>query len=175
MNDAGIALYRLLPNGECWPDENEDTNLRRFMYGVSRTVEDFLNTLQTTMSEYYPGQPGMFVGDWEDQLGLPKCGQTEQPLQVRLAQILAMFRISPYSNAEFFENIADVFGFTITVMPPTTDLFEITIRVDTIEEIEFRAGWSSVDDPLYDTQTNVVLMCILNFFKHSHTHLTFTT
>jgi len=263
MNNAGIALYRLLPTGEAWPDENEDTNLRKFMFGISHTVDDLLSTLQEVMAQYYPGQPGIFLADWEEVLQLPKCGQTEQSLQERLAQVLAMFRISEYSNAEFFESIAAVFGFTISVspawpaevsitadsipasppltyyeivddrpayrvagsypylasgasgtvwvigrsdgetwtkadsslIPPTdwtgvtsspsgfpapivvpagvADPFRITIHVDDVDDIDARAGWSSVGDPLFGTQTSAILECVLNFFKLAHTHMVF--
>ena len=130
--------------------------------------------MKDTIAQYHPGQAGIFIGDWEAQLGLPKCGQTEQDTQTRLAQILAMFRISPYSNAEFFVDIAAVFGYDITVVLDGLDPFKIEIQVDGVEDIFFRVGVSSVGEKLEDTQAQAVLECILNFFKHSHTHLVFT-
>ena len=33
-NEIGMALYRLLPTGEAWPDENEDTNLLFNISGI---------------------------------------------------------------------------------------------------------------------------------------------
>jgi uncharacterized protein YmfQ (DUF2313 family) len=259
--DTALAMYRMLPTGDAWPDYQEDTEIKNLITGLSKSVDDYITTVKNTMAQYYPGQPEIFMTDWEEVLALPKCGQVGQSIQTRLSQILAMFRISPYSNAQFFIDIAEVFGYDIDVLkyhpatievsgaddagtngtytydsifntrpkyikPPydlewdgnwvinntganfylwnpgfisynylpnkdewgnnpfNADLpaptlaydnnqFEIIIEVQSIESILFRAGVSSVGDPLEEIQAGT-LECILNFFKQSHTNLVFT-
>ena len=124
--DTALAMYRLLPTGDAWPDYQEDTEIKNLITGIAQGVNDYVDTVKDTMAQYYPGQPGIFVTDWEQVLGLPKCGQTGQTLQTRLAQILAMFRISPYSNAQFFIDIAEVFGYTITIVDNIPDTVIVT-------------------------------------------------
>lgn len=279
--NSGIALYRMLPTGQAWPKENEDSNLRSLVHGLAYSIDEYINTLKTVViDQFYPGQAGIFMEDWEDLLGLPKCGQTGQSIQDRLAQIIAMFRISPYSNAQFFIDIAEVFGFTVSVIPDgpdsitlsgttifggyyngvytkygiknnrlwyryldvdiyfrlgsevssypgwglvhvggpglpyynsytsnivpigdgnpvadnvwqstdpaadpvptitldpafTPDPFKITLQVDSVETVYFRAGRSSAGEPLQTTRANAILECILNFFKPAHSYLSF--
>jgi uncharacterized protein YmfQ (DUF2313 family) len=262
--DTALAMYRLLPTGDAWPDYQEDTEIKKLITGMSKSMDDFVVTVKDTMSQYYPGQPEIFMTDWEEVLALPKCGQVGQSIQTRLSQILAMFRISPYSNAQFFTDIAEVFGYTVIVgyqpatitisgasgapgwngvyvpagivggrlqfsedgttsavkvvlwsgthwwmlnefgdtdfiapdntlitpsltnwspleaagpapslsFPVNPDPFKITVQVESVESILFRAGLSSVGDPLEEIQVGI-LECILNFFKQSHTYLEF--
>ncbi len=170
----GTALYSLLPTGDAWPLEIEDTNIKNLIYGLAKSLEEFHNTVDETVQAIYPGQDGIFLEDWEDTLDLPKCGQTDQDTATRLAQVLAMFRVSPYSNADFFISISAVFGYTIKVGPSPDSVFGIIVGVEDAVPVYFRAGVSSVGTPIIYYQAPGVLGCILNFFKHSHTYITFT-
>jgi uncharacterized protein YmfQ (DUF2313 family) len=126
MKNIKSALYRLLPTGRCWAPEKEDTNLRRFIYGIAESVIDLQIELQGAMDDYYPGQAGIFLEDWEALLKLPKCGQAQEDLQSRINTILAMLRMSPYSNEEFFVGIASTFGYDIDIVPDGPDYITVS-------------------------------------------------
>jgi len=174
IDNIRSAVYKLLPTGTCWPQETEDTSLKKLVYGIADAFNDVMVTIDEVMSSLYPGQSGIFLQDWETLLNLPKCGQTEQELQDRINQVLAMFRLSPYSNAEFFEAIADVFGYTIVILAPTVgEPFRINIEVPGTVTY-FKADESVAGDPLVVDTVDTSLKCLLDFFKLAHTHIVYT-
>ena len=171
------ALYKLLPTGDGWAGYREDTDLKKLIQGIALQIDELTTDTEIMVAEYYPDQIGNFLSDWIEILQLPKCGQLPDTLQQRLQQVIAMFRISPYSNAQFFMDIADVFGYTITIAPhDPLDPFKIAIVVDTVEEIYFTCGGSSAGDALVDTVSSgdQELLCILSFYKPAHTYIDYT-
>lgn len=175
------AIYRLLPTGKAFPPENIDSNIRNLMYAVGDTIEALYSEIYHVVNLYYPINcitEGMFVKEWEEVLGLPKCGDAPVSNADRLARILVMFNFSEYSNAEFFESIAAVFGYDITVSE-SSNPFEIVINIPTnpVEPEYFRTNLSGAGDKLADTGGNVEdsLKCILEFFKPAHAYITYST
>lgn len=181
-SDYGDAMYRLLPTGEAWPPINEDSVLKRFLYGLGLSLDIFQSEAEEVLQRIFPGDTGIFLEDWETLCGLPKCPEIELTLQQRANAVLAMIGISPYSNAEFFEGIASVFGYEITVRSGNRnefgngdrDVFNLVITVVGEEPVYFRAGQSSAGDPLLVLDSDGI-QCLLNFFKPAHIYLRFIT
>lgn len=173
------AVYNLLPRGKAFPPENIDSNIRNLMYAVGDTIEQLHGTIYHVVDLYYPVNcinEGMFVEEWEHILGLPKCGEEPTSNDDRLARILAMFNLSPYSNAQFFEDIAALFGYDITVTSDT-DPFKIIVQLpDDVPPAYFRTNKQGAGDPLKDSSANVEksLKCILDFFKPAHAYIEYT-
>ena len=173
MGNYKSAMYSLLPTGEAWANEREDTVLKKLIYGLASSLEDIEATTKKVVADYFPKTINTFTSDWEAILELPKCNNLTQDSVIRLSQISTMFNISPYSNKEFFENIANIFGYNITVLPrDPTDPFKIEIDIPE-DFIYFKAGVSKAGDPLMIGKVKSELKCILEFFKQAHTYIVF--
>jgi uncharacterized protein YmfQ (DUF2313 family) len=112
---TGTGMYKLLPPGTAWPPEYEPSLLKDFIYGLSISVDRMNKAGKENLDLILPGDTGKYLQDWERFLGLPKCPDISQNLQQRASSVLAMWNISPYSNADFFVELGNTFGYTITV------------------------------------------------------------
>jgi uncharacterized protein YmfQ (DUF2313 family) len=175
---SGSGMYKLLPTGEAWPLEQESSVLKDFIYGLGLSLDRMNIAAKSNLDIIIPGDTGIFLQDWERILGLPKCPDIEMTLQQRADSVLAMWNITPYSNAEFFVKLADVFGYEITATNGTRgavrDVFKITIGVPALSSapIYFKAGASSAGDRLIEYDFGPV-ECLIRFFKPAHTYIIF--
>lgn len=175
----GSMLFNLLPTGDAWPPESEDTVLKKFLYGVAEGLQRAEDRINEVTEDIYPDQAGIFLTDWERVLQLPKCDIDGLTIQERLSSVLAMFNISPYTNKEFLEEVAAVFGFDVEITSGVAlpgnrrNVFKIYATVQNpTEPIYFRAGISMAGDPLVKYEFGPV-ECLLNFFKPAHTYIEF--
>jgi len=173
----GLAIYRLLPSGQAWPPEEEDSDLRKLIFGIARTAEAFLIDLDDIMKQYYPGNIGIFLEDWEEVLGLTSIViELQLTYEARVNVVKAMFNVSEYSTGEFLEVIAAIFGYDITVThDPVTDPFEIVITMNDVDDPVYRTGRSRAGDRLGESGASDLLESILERFRQEHTYFVFIT
>jgi uncharacterized protein YmfQ (DUF2313 family) len=175
---SGSGMYKLLPPGEGWPEEQEETVLKDFIYGLGKSLDRMNNAAKENLDIILPGDTGQYLQDWERFLGLPKCPDIEMTLQQRASSVLAMWNISPYSNEAFFVDLGAIFGFTITITNgtrgATRDVFNLIVGVPDISDVPiyFRAGASSAGDRLIEYDFGPI-ECLIRFFKPAHTYIIF--
>lgn len=176
----GSAMYKLLPMGEAWPSESEETTLKEFVYGLGIGLDRLEQEASDNLNDAFPGVVGNYLTDWERFLGLPKCPEIELTLQQRAESVLAMWNISPLSNDQFFEDIGSAFGYDITVRSGAknefgggdTDVYNMVVTIIEEPPVYFRAGVSSAGDKLVEFNSSGV-SCLLNFFKPAHAYIVF--
>lgn len=113
------ALADYLPGGPLFAAKNiAGTVMRDMLKGISREsvrAEAYLKALQ---EEFIPDKTNNFLDDWERVLAIPDdCfdgqgtnGQRRQAILIKLASL-------GVQTAEDFENLALLFGITVSVIP----------------------------------------------------------
>jgi len=182
------ALFKLMPRGSIYPREEANTNYKKLLSALAEEHKRLDCEATDLLNEAMPDQTGRFLEDWERVLGLPKCGVQLETREERKNMVLAMLNLGVFSNAQFFENIAAIFGFDATVIElkpfragsssvgdPLNGLEQkgtILIRASCVDSYFFRAGASGAGERLTSCG-NEGLECIINFFKHSWQYVVF--
>ena len=182
------AFFKLIPRGFIWPREEEETNFEKLIDGITAESVRSDCEFQALLSEAMPDQTGRFLEDWERVLGLPKCGIQLGSREERRDMVLAMLNLGVYSNAEFFEGIALIFGFDVTVSEmkpfragsssagdPLNGVEQegtVLIRATCVDKYFFKVGTNGAGEPLTSCG-NEGLECIINTFKHSWQYVVF--
>jgi uncharacterized protein YmfQ (DUF2313 family) len=112
------ALAHHHPSDNMFASKNEsDSVLRLFLEGLAQEMirsEDYLKSLDQVI----PDETSLFLDEWERVLGIPDdCFDGEGDNATRRGNILVKLASLGVQTVEDFENLALVFGVTITVIP----------------------------------------------------------
>lgn len=180
--------FQLWPRGELHPKKGRGSNTEKLFNALMEEAERLGCEAEAKLNEVMPDQTGAFLEDWERVLGLPLCGQQLETRGERRDMVLAMLNIGPFTNDQFFIDIAALFGFTITIeafvpfragqssagdrLNSASLLGSIKISAECVDPIFFRAGESGAGESLRACG-NAGLVCILEHFKLSFQDLLF--
>lgn len=179
---------QLWPRGDLHPKLGAGSNLELLWAALMKEAQRFGCEATDLLNEVMPDQTGRFLPDWERILGLPLCGQQLESREERRDMVLAMLNIGPFTNTQFFTDIATLFGFTITteeLLPfragssrageqLNSELLMGTIKISAVctNPTFFRAGGSGAGESLRSCG-NAGLVCVLEHFKLSFQFLLF--
>ena len=180
--------FQLWPRGDIHPKKGRDTNTEKLFCGLTEEAIRFDCEATALLNEIMPDQTGRFLEDWERILGLPLCGEQLGSREERRDMVLAMLNIGPFTNLQFFIDIAALFGFTVEAeefkpfragasgagdrLNSVTQMGTIKISAECVDPIFFRAGNSGAGESLRACG-NAGLICILTHFKLSFQFLFF--
>lgn len=112
------ALAANLPNGRVWtPKFRNDSNLRRFLFGVAPTMRTMDAAIQRFVSESIPSETEDFLAEWETALGIPDpcfplaltADQRRRNIKIKLSVLAGI------STRQDFIDLAALFGLVIDV------------------------------------------------------------
>ena len=127
-------LKKLLPLGRAW-DEIKRHELLRGMAVEFCRIEDRGKELLT---EFGPLTTTELLEDWEQLLGIPdECTPEDQTVAERRVQVYQKMGTLGGINAQFYIDLAESLGFTITIENP----------------VPFRTGNQRVGDALYNSES----------------------
>lgn len=111
------SLAQYLPNGRTFAAKNiNDSEFRKLLKGLASelfTAEGYLCTLE---QEYFPDETVLFLSEWESALGIPDgCFSGSGTLNERRRDIIVKLAATGIQTAEDFEELAALFGITVTV------------------------------------------------------------
>jgi uncharacterized protein YmfQ (DUF2313 family) len=172
------AIHQIAPMGLTWPGVSEDSNIGKIWETIGDALLCAEVAADTLLNDSFPDSAGNFLSDWERVLGLPRSGITGQTAQERRDTVLAWLNISPYSNKQFYVDIALVMGFVITVEDrnddPTLGAFEWRVNASAdFPPVYFRTGESRVGEPLLNAGSIEALESLIEFFSPAHTTVAF--
>lgn len=186
--DHKAVPSQLWPRGDLHPKPGAGSNLELLWTALMQEANRFGCEAEEKLNEVMPDQTGAFLEDWERILGLPLCGEQLESREERRDMVLAMLNIGPFTNLQFFTDIAALFGFTITAEefrpfragssragePLNSEIQMGTIKISAVctDPTFFRAGGSGAGERL-SACGNAGLICILEHFKLSFQFLFF--
>lgn len=173
MTNHLTTLFSLLPRGDIYPKQGDGTNLEDLLAGIADSLDAFEATAFAELLESFPDQTGKYLEDWEALLGLPFPGAPAQTVQERRDVVVALLTTWPESSPAFFEWIASVFGYTITISRGIWNLFQAGTSQagDQINSPALHYVW---DVAVNSAGPDEGLEYVINFFKPAHTFVTFT-
>ena len=172
-------LHQLLPPGSIWPPANESAVLNTLIEAFAESLRDMNLEASDEVDDVFPDSNGSYLVDWERVLALQKSyyefaysevgvddigdpfatvdiiTQAASTTAARVQMVLAFLTASRYNNDAFYEDLAALLGFTVTV---TTDS---------------PCRWT-IDVTAGDTANIDSLIALANFYKPVHTELTVT-
>ena len=171
------AIHQLLPKGAIWPSATEEANVNTLVRNVGATAKDLDDDATDEFDDIFPDTTTGYLDEWEQALDLPKSIYTKQffivgvnvagdPLGVtsvttptpstdeeRRNIILSMLDNDPLNNAQFYIDLASLFGMTVTVSTGVSALqWSITVVADPGGKV-------------------ALFSAMANFFKPAHTKL----
>lgn len=181
-------LDALLPQGFAWPRET-DAGMRALTRGLAEELARVDLRGDDLLREVLPDTTVEMLFDWERAAGLPDpCVTTAQTLQERRSALLSRLTSAGGQSREFFIQLAESLGFTITISefrPFRTGishagdalygddwLFAWQINAPETTIIEFRSGLSAAGEPLRKWG-NELLECVFSRIKPAQTVLLF--
>jgi len=172
------AIHRYLPSGYIWPDVSESAVVNTLIEHMAANTKAVDDAATAEFGDVFPDETTGYLDDWERVLELPKTlaeitffrvdvDSVGTPLataslttptpandQERRDIINVMLKRNPLNNAAFYEEIASVFGFTVTVTTGTTPLeWSIEVTAGDLAKLDIFTG-------------------LVNFFKPAHTRVT---
>jgi uncharacterized protein YmfQ (DUF2313 family) len=168
------VAHQIAPQGMIWPSISDNSEIGKLWATVAKSLLDADTESGSMLDESYPDSTGIFLEDWTRVLGFPRCSISDLNDQQQRDANLAWLNISPYSNKQFFIDIAAVLGYTITIEDKNDDItlgafeFRVTSSLTAPTTI-FKVGQSKVGDKLVDSGSNDPLECLINFFAPAHT------
>jgi uncharacterized protein YmfQ (DUF2313 family) len=187
--DFQRGLQGVLPRGRAWPRDPGSTLAALLnghadaVYGVHQRFVQLLDV------ESDPSQTIELLTDWENDYGLPDpCTPLNATLQQRHAALLAKIAAQGGQSIAYYESVASVMGFAITITelhPFRTQVsstgdelngidaaFTWIVNTASVHVIAFTTGVSATGENLR-TVDNTSLECRLNALKPAHTVLLF--
>ena len=171
------ALADYFPGGKLWTAKNiQNTTMRNLLVGLSREslrAEGYLKALQ---EQFIPDRTDNFIDEWERALGIPDdCFNGEGDLDERRRDVLVKLASLGVQTVEDFQNVANLFGITATVMPgeeatpvPPNPRFTIVIEFVSPE------GFPFTFPIIFGSETIRVLECLFNRLKPANCVTVFT-
>jgi uncharacterized protein YmfQ (DUF2313 family) len=177
------AIHRYLPTSgfPVWPEASEDAVVNTLIEHIAANTKAVDDAATAEFDDVFPDETTGYLDDWERVLELPKSlasveffiagtnvagdplgtSTITQPLpandQERLDIIGVMLKRNPLNNAAFYEELADVFGYTVTITTGVTRLEWL---------IDVTAG---------DLAKLDIFTTMVNFYKPAHTRVTITS
>jgi uncharacterized protein YmfQ (DUF2313 family) len=114
-DDYTEALAKLLPTGIAWPREPQSL-LMRVVSGLAQywgTVDSRAADLLEFESD--PRETYELLPDWERNFGLPYPGMGDQIVSDRQKLLVKHMTLNGSPSRQFFEDLAQYFGFTVTI------------------------------------------------------------
>lgn len=138
------AVHQIAPQGMIWPDIADDSDIGKLFALIGETLFVADNNAANMLDESYPDFVGMFSDDWARVLGFPRCSISGLTAQQQRDANLAWLNISPYSNKQFFIDIAASLGYTITVedLNDGTTYDSSTYGAEALTNGDFESGTS---------------------------------
>lgn len=181
-------LMDLLPVGAAWP-RDPDTTLMRFWSAVAIEPTRIQGRDCDLLAESYPCGAVELLDEWEAAVGLPNECTELLTLTVaeRQALVCAWLAMQGGQSIAYFEWLADLFGYTITVeehfpfrvgaaqagCTTANDCpFWWTVSVSDVPRTTPRAGCTRAGEPPCGSGASV-LECLIRLFAPAHTTVTF--
>lgn len=183
-------LKRLLPRGKAWLAE-PGSDLEKLLEGTAVELERVDDRASIDLlNEADPSTTNELITDWERVTGIPDgCIVQETTLPKRREQVLSKLSARGGQSPQFFIDLAEQLGFTITISefrefkageskagdPLTNGDWVHTWRVNSAESTVtyFRAGINAAGDPIA-VWGNDVLECVMKKKKPAHTIVQFS-
>jgi uncharacterized protein YmfQ (DUF2313 family) len=181
-------LLDLLPVGPVWPRE-ADTTLVRFWSAVAVEPTRIQGRDCDLLAESYPCGAVELLPEWEAAVGLPnECTElVDWTLAERQALVCAWLALEGGQSVAYFEWLADLFGYTVTIdeHPPyragTAEAgcttfgdcifwWEVVVAGHTLTPPE--VGCIGAGEPPCGS-TESILECLFRMFAPAHTVVTF--
>jgi uncharacterized protein YmfQ (DUF2313 family) len=182
-------LLDLLPRGVVWPRE-PDTTLMRFWSAVAIEPTRIQARDCDLLAESYPCGAVELLPDWEAAVGLPnECTEgVSWTTAERQALVCAWLGMQGGQSAAFYIWLADLFGYTITVIEHFPDVagqaqagcahiggcpfwWEV-IDAGGTTMTPPQAGCTAAGEPPCGSGASI-LECLITLFKPAHTTVTF--
>lgn len=112
------ALADYLPGGELYRAKNiQNSNIRKYLQGVSYELIRVENTLKQLADDYYIWTTSELLTEWENTLGIPdSCFKTEgKTLDERRRQCIAKLALCNVQTREDFIFLACFLGFDVSI------------------------------------------------------------
>lgn len=118
------SLARYLPNDTMflgkWDAENP---IRKFLKGLAFTLFDVNGKLKEFTDDYLPDETQNFLVEWEKAVGIPDaCFTNTETASRRRLQIIAKLSYMACQTAQDFIDLAELFGFIVTITPGIEDV-----------------------------------------------------
>lgn len=186
----------LLPKGQAWT-RRIGTNLWKLLSACSEELARIHQRSADLLRETTPSQAVDSIPDWEIELGLPEnCVTSVAPsLDARRLEIFRKFNSTGGQNAQYYEDLAALLGFTVrveevyeTAAPFKAGLskagdtlfqgvwlftWRVVVKIPETAVQTFKAGQNKAGDPLRWWAMSE-LECFLEKLKPSHTLLIFS-
>lgn len=186
----------LLPKGQAWT-RRIGTNLWKLLSACSEELARIHQRSADLLNETTPSQAVDSIPDWEIELGLPEnCVTSVAPsLDARRLEIFRKFNSTGGQNAQYYEDLAALLGFTVrveevyeTAAPFKAGLskagdtlfqgvwlftWRVVVKIPETAVQTFKAGQNKAGDPLRWWAMSE-LECFLEKLKPSHTLLIFS-
>lgn len=180
-NDYSEVLHALRPVGPAVAGEDA------LLQGLAPEFARLHNRLVDLLRESDARAANELLTDWERAFGLPdECCSVDVDLATRVALLVARVRGAGTPTAQYFVDLAALFGYTITVTelqphtvssPVNFPLYPDSIRFvwnvnSPLNVIQHSTVISPVNEPL-SRWGNEILECLITRAKPAHTHVQF--
>ena len=181
---------RLLPRGSIWT-KTPGSELDALLHGLAGVLATIEERGRDLIDETDPRTVEELIGEWEELLGLPEPGCSDNPGTnlLRRYAIFAKYTRQGGQSRQFFIDLADAIGFTIEIEElrpyvvggPSaigdklyTDPWIFAWKVHApVHTVTFaRAGKHRAGEPIAFSDSGL-LECTINAAKPSHTHVIF--
>jgi len=179
-------LKSFLPRGAAW-NINPDSILGEFMQALADELARIDARSYVLRDESDPRLASELLLDHERDLGLPnECTEEGTTIQERRAAAYTQMISLGKQTKEYFQDIAEAFGYTITITEYTPfwtnigvsgesigdqeNLFYWTVNIDaSVEPVLFLSGASESGDSLQKLAGYDAIGCLIQRFKPAHT------
>jgi len=113
------AMAHHLPSDEMWASKHQaESPLRLFLEGLSQEMIRSENYYKALADEIIPDNTNLFLDEWERVLGIPDdCFDGTGDNDTRRTHILVKLASLGVQTVGDFEELASLFGVTVTVIP----------------------------------------------------------
>jgi len=166
------ALIALLPSSEGFLPTRRDSELAKLLGVTAAQLAGVQALAVEILAQLDPRAPGIFLEDFERNLGIPDCGELAPTTAERVAVVVEKYtRRGDLSVSSLVEACA-LLGYAVTINEnptvPTDFEFEVEI-VGPLPVTYFRAGVSRAGDSL-GSFGDAALLCVLDKRKPAHSN-----
>lgn len=119
------ALADYLPNGKLFEAKHiQNSNFQQLLRGIAGELFTAQGYIVTLNNEYLPDLTTLFLDEWESALGIPdECFTGTGTVTERRRDVLVKLASLGIQTADDFEELAALFGKTVTVTPLADEAF----------------------------------------------------
>ncbi len=170
-----FAAY--LPGGKLFAAKRSSgSTIRRLIEGMAVSLGDAENFLALLQDEFIPDTTTLFLDEWERVLGIPdECFAGTGPDANRRRDILVKLASLGVQTVADFQNLADLFGITATVIPgeeavPVPPDPKFTIVIEFVNPDGFPYTFPFI----FGSETTAILQCLFNKLRPANCVVLFT-